>query len=195
MRELVRVDGDSLFPHNIKRILIIGPGVSMVAVDNLNNPRQMVEPFALLDILLESDKVDLNELQLDLLNISPDVIDHINLLKTAAEQKQPTSLTLGLKHIHKGNRMFAEHFNELGKSIPGAKITENRAITPFYQTRKKIQIPPAIISKLRAIKGDMTATNFSSLGSYDLILCFNTVVYLNEQERALAGIGIRKALS
>ena len=155
----------------------------------------MVEPFALLDILLESDKVDLNELQLDLLNISPDVIDHINLLKTAAEQKQPTSLTLGLKHIHKGNRMFAEHFNELGKSIPGDKITENREITPFYQTRKKIQIPPAIISKLRAIKGDMTATNFSSLGSYDLILCFNAVVYLNEQERALAGIGIRKALS
>jgi len=195
LRELVRVDGDSLFLHKIRRILIIGPGVSMVAVDDLNNPMQMVEPFALLDILLESDKLNLDGLQVDLLDISPDVIGHINFLKTLAEQKKPASLALGLKHIHKGNRMFAEHFNGLGKSIPGAEITENRAITPFYQARKKIQIPSAILSKLRAIRGDMTTTNFSTLGSYDLILCFNTVVYLNEQERALAGIGIRKALS
>ena len=33
LRELIRVSGNSLFPNKIKRILIIGPGVSMVAVD------------------------------------------------------------------------------------------------------------------------------------------------------------------
>jgi hypothetical protein len=194
LRELIRVSGNSLFPNKIKRILIIGPGVSMVAVDDLNNPRQMVEPFALLDILLESGKVDLDNLMVDLLDISPDVINHVNMLKSAAEQKEPITIALGLKHIHKETKIFSEHFKELGRNIPGAVVTDNPTITSFYQARKKIQIPPVIVSKLRAIKADMTTTNFSLNESYDLILCFNTLIYLNEQERALAGIGIQKAL-
>jgi len=195
LRELVRVDGDSLLPEKIRRILVIGPGVSMVVVDDLKNPRQMIEPFALLDILLESQKIDLSNLQIHLLDISQDVSEHVQYLKAAAKQNKPISLALGLKHSQKKSPIFSEHFRELGRSIQGAVITEDLAITSFYQARKKIQIPSEIVLKLRMIEGDMTTTNFSHLESYDLIICFNTLVYLNEKERALAGVGIRKALS
>ena len=40
----------------------------------------------------------------------------------------------------------------------------------------------------------MTTTNYSDGKNYELVICFNTLVYLNEMERALAGIGIQKAL-
>jgi hypothetical protein len=51
-----------------------------------------------------------------------------------------------------------------------------------------------------AFEGDMTTTDFRKLASptdtkYDAIFCFNTLIYLDEKERMLAGVNIREALS
>ncbi len=57
-----------------------------------------------------------------------------------------------------------------------------------------------MVKKFHPFQGDLTTTDLEKLGAknggkYDLIFCFNTLEYLNETERALAGINIRKSLS
>ncbi len=109
----------------------------MVAVDDLNNPRQMVEPFALLDILLESDKLNLDGLQVDLLDISPDVIGHINFLKTLAEQKK-TGITCSRTQTYsQGKQNVCRTFQRIGKKHTRGGNYREQGYHPFLPGKEK----------------------------------------------------------
>jgi len=56
------------------------------------------------------------------------------------------------------------------------------------------------VKRFRPFQGDLTTTDLQKLaltngGKYDIIFCFNTMEYLNETERALAGINLRASLA
>src|SRR5437867_8414271 len=98
----------NLLAGKAKRILIIGPGLDF-SNPELGEaiPQQSYEPFAILDILLKSNRSDLKDVQIDLFDISPRVVQHWEDLLRAANQDKPAKLYLvsGSAMLRGGNQI------------------------------------------------------------------------------------------
>ena len=101
---------------------------------------------------------------------------------------------------------YIAHF---GDSLPGVTSETStrksrrpapRTLDSYSVSLRTLTIPPSVVKKFRPFQGDLTTTDLEQLGlknggKYDLIFCFNTMEYLNETERALAGINIKESLA
>ena len=205
-----------LLPEKAKRILIVGPGLDFSNPElGEEIPQQSYEPFAILDVLLKSRRADFEDVQIDLFDISPRVVDHWEVLLESANQGKPGRLMLvsGSAMLRGGNELSNEmtksYVAHFGSSLPGvtAEIYTRKSRRPVPRTLepdsvslRSLTIPGAVIKKFRPLQGDLTTTDLEKLaakngGKYDLIFCFNTMEYLSETERALAGINIRRSLA
>jgi len=204
------------FPEKAKRVLVIGPGLDFSHPElGEEIPQQSYEPFAVLDILLKSKRSDFEGIRVDLFDISPRVIEHWEDLVRSANQGKPATLFLvsGPAMLRGGNPssndVITSYIAHFGNSLPGvtSEISMKRSRRPIPRTLdsdsvslRTLTIPAAVVNKFHPFQGDLTTTDLEKLGAknggkYDLIFCFNTLEYLNETERALAGINIRKSLS
>jgi len=205
-----------LLPVKAKRILIVGPGLDFSHPElGEKIPQQSYEPFAILDVLLKSKRADFEDVKIDLFDISPRVVEHWEDLLEAANQGKPYRLMLvsGSAMLRGGNelsneitRSYVAHF---GDFLPGvtAEISAEKSRRPVPRTLepdsvsvRSLTIPAAVVKKFHPFQGDLTTTDLGNLsaengGKYDLIFCFNTMEYLNETERALAGINIKRSLA
>jgi len=107
------------------------------------------------------------------------------------------------------NEITTSYMTHFGDSLPGAisEISTRKSRRPVPRTLdsysvslRRLTISAAVVKKFRAFQGDLTTTDLEKLalkngGKYDLIFCFNTIEYLNETERALAGINVRESLA
>jgi len=197
-----------LLPEKAKRILIIGPGLDFSNPElGEEIPQQSYEPFAVIDILLKSKRSDFEDIKIDLFDISPRVEQHWEGLLKSASQGNPYRLTL----VVGGNRLSDEisYVTHFGDSLPGVVASEisrkqsrrpaPRTLDADSVTLRTLTIPASVVKKFHPFQGDLTTTDLEKLalengGKYDIIFCFNTMEYLNETERALAGINIRESL-
>src|SRR2546428_7100385 len=95
-----------LFPEKAKRILIVGPGLDFSNPELGDEiPQQSYEPFAILDILLKSRRADFEDVQIDLFDISPRVVEHWEDLLESANRGKPHRLMLvsGSARLEGGN--------------------------------------------------------------------------------------------
>jgi len=199
-----------------KRILIVGPGLDFSNPElGEEIPQQSYEPFAILDILLKSNRSDFKDVQIDLFDISPRVVQHWEDLLRAANQDKPAKLYLvsGSAMLRGGNQIsndiIISYIAHFGESLPGVRteISTRKSRRPVPKTLnpdsvslRTLTIPPAVVKKFHPFQGDLATTDLQRLalrngGKYDLIFCFNTMEYLSEIERALAGINVRDSLS
>ena len=205
-----------LLPEKAKRILIVGPGLDFSSPElGEEIPQQSYEPFAILDILLKSRRADFDDVQIDLFDISPRVVNHWEELLESARHGKPSMLMLvsGSAMLRGGNELSNEmtksYVAHFGSSLPGvtAEISTKNSRRPIPRTLeadsvslRSLTIPAAVVKKFHPFQGDVTTTDLEKQatkngGKYDLIYCFNTMEYLNESERALAGINIKRALA
>ena len=208
--------GKESLPDEISRILIIGPGLQFSDPDmGQAIPQQSHEPFTLMDSLLRSGKASFEDLRIDLLDINPRVVEHFeDAIDDAAGSGDPyvTHVVMNTEEdrdrVHLG--VFDYGRTVFGLSLPGAEsgmpLEENSlrpasgTLEPAEVLFRTVQIPANIVEKLHPFQGDMTTTDLEKIAladgdHYDVVFCFNTLVYLNETERMLAGINIRKALA
>ena len=205
-----------LVPERAKRVLIVGPGLDFSHPElGEGIPQQSYEPFAILDILLKSKRSDFEDIKIDLFDISPRVVEHWEDLLKSANQGKPYRLTLvsGSAMLRGGNQVSNEittsYIAHFGDSLPGvtSEISTRRSRRPVPRTLdpdsvslRSLTIPASVVKRFRPFQGDLTTTDLQTLaltngGKYDLIFCFNTMEYLNETERALAGINLRASLA
>src|SRR5206468_8938642 len=139
--------------------------------------------------------------------ISPRVVEHWNDLLKSAGQGRPSKLMLvnGTAMLRGGNESSNEfttsYVAHFGDSLPGV-TSENsmkqsrrpapRTLDSYFVSLRTLTIPTTVVKKFHPFQGDVTTTDLEKLalnngGKYDLIFCFNTLEYLNESERALAG--------
>jgi len=203
-------------PAKAKRVLIVGPGLDFSDPElGEEIPQQSYEPFAILDILLKSGRADFKDVQIDLFDISPRVVEHWEALLKSANGGKPYRLMLvsGSVMLRGGNpasnEITARYVAHFGDSLPGvaSEIFTKKSRRPVPRTLeadtvsvRSLTIPAAIIKTFHVFQGDVTTTDLAKLtaangGKYDLIFCFNTMEYLNEAERALAGINIKRSLA
>ena len=201
-----------ILPDKITKVLIIGPGLQF-SDPNMGPalPQQSHEPFTLTDSLLRSGKANLDDLRIDLLDINPRVVEHF---EDATKDPEPYVVRIVMNTEEDRGRaqlgVFDYGRSILGSSIPGAESSApvpGRSLRPSSGTLepaemlvRTLEIPPNVVSRLHAFSGDMTTTDLEQLSledgkKYDAIFCFNTLVYLDETERMLAGINIREALA
>ncbi len=208
--------GKQSLPDEISRVLIIGPGLQFSDPDvGQAIPQESHEPFTLMDSLLRSGKATFQNLAIDLLDINPRVVEHFqDAADDAAEGGVPyvTHIVMNTEEdrgrAHLG--VFDYGRTVLGSSLPGAQSgipLQEESLRPASGTLdpaeilfRSLRIPANIVQKMHAFQGDMTTTDLNKLAlasgtKYDAIFCFNTLVYLNETERMLAGINIREALA
>ena len=205
-----------LLPEKAQRILIVGPGLDFSHPElGEEIPQQSYEPFAILDTLLKSGRTNFQDLKIDLFDISPRVIAYWNDLLKSADQGNPSKLVIvsGTAMLRGGNESsnefttgYVEHF---GDSLPGVTFQNStkksrrpapRTLDAYSVSLRTLTIPPAVVKKFHPFQGDLATTSLEKLaadngGRYDLIFCFNTMEYLNETERAMAGINVRNALA
>jgi hypothetical protein len=107
------------------------------------------------------------------------------------------------------NEIITSYVAHFGDSLPGVKseISTKKSRRPVPRTLdsysvslRTLTIPASVVKKFHPFQGDLTTTDLEKLalkngGKYDLIFCFNTMEYLNETERALAGINVRESLA
>jgi hypothetical protein len=206
----------TLLPEKATRILIVGPGLDLSDPElGEEVPQQSYEPFAILDILLKSRRANFENLKIDLFDISPRVIEYWTNLLKSADENRPSKLMLvsGTAMLRGGNESSNEfttsYVAHFGDSLPGVTFENStkqsrrpapRTLDPYAVSLRTLTIPAAVLKKFHPFQGDLTTTNLEQLalnngGKYDLIFCFNTMEYLNESERALAGINVRNALA
>ena len=205
-----------LLPEKARRILIVGPGLDFSNPElGEGIPQQSYEPFAILDILLKSRRSTFEDIKIDLFDISPRVVDHWDDLLKSANQGKPYRLILvsGSTMLRGGNESSNEvttsYIAHFGDSLPGvtSEVSTRKSRRPVPRTLdpdsvslRSLTIPASIVKKFQAFQGDLTTTDLEKIavkngGKYDLIFCFNTMEYLNETERALAGINVRESLA
>lgn len=187
-------EGRRAFPAHIQKVGIIGPGLEFVEfLQGSRVSRQMYEPFVMVDAMIRNRLVDPKTVQFDLIDINPEVIAHIEEARRRAERDEEYVLSFSVSAFHARSQIVMDHFSNFGTSIPGAVLgpIERRSDGSISRT---VRIPPEIVLRMNPVLADMTADHFSPDGRYDLMMCFNTMVYLNEEERTMAGINIRRAL-
>jgi hypothetical protein len=206
----------TLLPKKARRILIVGPGLDFSDPElGEGIPQQSYEPFAIMDILLKSSRSDFEDIKIDLFDISPRVVRHWEDLLRSANQGKPYRLILvsGSAMLRGGNQLSNEtttsYMAHFGDGLPGvisATSTKKsrrpvpRTLDSYSVSLRTLTIPSAVVKKFHPFQGDLTTTDLGKLalqngGKYDLIFCFNTMEYLNETERALAGINVRASLA
>ncbi len=136
-------------------------------------------------------------------------------LLESAKQGKPYKLMLvsGSAMLRGGNELSNEktksYVAHFGSSLPAVtvEISTKKSrrpvpgrLEPDFVSLRTFAIFPAVVKKFHPFQGDLTTTDLEKLaamngGKYDLIFCFNTMEYLNETERALAGINIKRALA
>jgi hypothetical protein len=204
--------GKDVLPPKINRMLIIGPGLQFSDPDlGEEIPQESHEPFTLVDSLFRNGIATPGALQVDLLDINSRVVQHF---KDAAAANRPYDLHVVLNKEENAAReeLGLFHYGEevLGRSLPGVQSTKpvegksrrpsRGSLEPAAIATRSLSIPAAIVKMFHPFEGDMTTTDLRKLHppmdtKYDAIFCFNTLIYLDEKERMLAGINIREALT
>jgi hypothetical protein len=204
--------GKDVLPAKINRMLIIGPGLQFNDPDlGEEIPQESHEPFTLVDSLLRNGLAAPGALQVDLLDINSRVVQHF---KDAGASSKPYDLHVIINKEENAAResLGFLHYGEevLGRSLPGVQASKpvdgksrrpsRGSLEPAAIVSRTLSIPPAIVKMFHPFEGDMTTTDLRKLNSatdtkYDAIFCFNTLIYLDEKERMLAGINIREALA
>lgn len=182
-----------ILPQPLRRILIIGPGMEFVNPEMGNRiPRQTYEPFAVLDALVASDRTDLDSLEVDLLDISPEVVHYLRVARDNAEVGLPYRLHLVLPASEMAEGEKEDYFRSFGAGLPH-QVVEEQSLASGGE-RRTLAVSPDVVRLFHPIQGDMRTDLFSPDEAYDLIICFNTFYYLNERDRVLAGMNIARAL-
>ncbi len=195
-------------PDKISRVLIIGPGLQFSDPEAGEEiPQESHEPFTLMDSLLRSGKAAAEALQVDLLDINPRVIEHV---RDATNSDKPYILHVVMNTEAVPSELLDYGQMIFGSSLPGAmssKAVQGKSrrpssgrLEPAEMISRALTIPATIVKRLHPFQGDMTTTDLRKLApagskKYDAIFCFDTLIYLSESERMLAGINIREALA
>jgi hypothetical protein len=204
--------GKDVLPPKINRMLIIGPGLQFSDPDlGEEIPQEAHEPFTLVDSLFRNGIATPGGMQVDLLDINSRVVQHF---KDATAGNKPYDLHVVINREENAAReeLGFLHYGEevLGRSLPGAQSSKpiegksrrpsRGSLDPAAIVTRSLSIPATVVKMFHPFEGDMTTTDLRKLSpptdtKYDAIFCFNTLIYLDEKERMLAGINIREALA
>jgi hypothetical protein len=191
-----------LTPGSVRRVAIVGPGLDFAnkEVGNDFYPPQTIQPFAVLDSLIRLGNANAGAMELDTLDISENVNEHIARIRSAAAKGQAYTLQLPWNSERPMSDEYRANFIEYWQRL-GAKIAEPVAPIPVPEaaasTRTRaIKVRPEIVAKVfpRDMNVVYQRLNLPQDQAYDLVIGTNIFLYYGGFEQSLARANIAAML-
>lgn len=167
----------------VERVLIVGPGLETYNTElGIKLKRQSLEPYAVVDYLLQSGWSVFSDLKVDLLDINRKVVvNHYRDILDKARRGRGHELHC-VSNKHGDFRSFGRGLSTL--VLPdgerGAQIWGGK----YGQT--VVGVHPAVSSRMLPIEGNIITDHVAPDNSYDLVVILHTFMYFAPAEKALA---------
>ncbi len=192
-----------LQPRGVRRIAIVGPGLDFVnkqeGVDYY--PPQTVQPFAVLDSLLRLGLADAATIEVDTLDISARVNNHLAASRRRAASGQSYLLQLPWFAAGRWSDPFRAAFGDYWKVL-GSAIGEPVAPIPVpngtqgIETRA-VRVRPAMVERVKPVDMNIVyqMAPLPAEQRFDLIIGTNIFLYYGPFEQGLAKANVAGMLS
>jgi hypothetical protein len=182
----------ALRPGQVTRVLVVGPGLNFIDKDELAAfdyfPLQTLQPFALIDSLLQLDVASSGHLSLTAFDISPLVIAHLQHARQQAEKKNGYEIQLPQDAARPWPSGLENYWKRLGdRAGMDVKPLPAPGLFPGLRTRA-IRIRPEIVQHCEIADLDIVAQrlDLASNNRYDLVVATNVFLYYDEFQQTLA---------
>jgi len=191
-----------LKPGEVKRIAIVGPGLDFANKEAGTDfyPPQTIEPFSVMDSLLRLGLAKVDTVEVDTLDISPNVNVHVERMQKAAAKGRAYVLQLPwnterpLSEAYQAS--FVEYWKKLGNQI-GREVAPIPVPEAAASTRTRaIEVRPEIAARVTPYDLNVVyeRLNLPAERAYDLIIGTNIFVYYGDFEQSLARANVSAML-
>ena len=185
-------------PGSVKRVGIIGPGLDFTDKQEGYDfyPTQTVQPFAVVDSLLRLGLARAGELEVDSLDLSPRVNDHIERSRRAAMQGRGYTIQLPRDPSRGWKPELVAYWRRFGDHI-GSPATPVAVPASLQGTiLRALRIRPEFVRGMRAIDLNVVLQRQEvwAEAKFDLLIATNILVYYDTFEQSLALSNIQSML-
>jgi hypothetical protein len=191
-------DRGLLAPGSVRRVGIIGPGLDFTDKQEGYDfyPTQTVQPFAVMDSLLRLGLARAGELEVDSLDLSPRVNDHIERSRRAAVQGRGYTIQLPRDPSRGWKPELVAYWKRFGDQI--GSPAEPVAVPASLQgtVLRAVRVRPEFVRGMRALDLNVVLQREESPadGKFDLLIATNILVYYDTFEQSLALANIQTML-
>ncbi|HXJ45069.1 MAG TPA: class I SAM-dependent methyltransferase [Candidatus Dormibacteraeota bacterium] len=184
--------------ESVQRVGVIGPGLDFTDKQEGFDfyPTQTVQPFALTDSLLRLQLAKPEAVEVDVLDLSPRILEHVERARRLAATGRgytielPKDPAVGWKTELQA---YWEHFGDQVGS-PAAPA----AVPPVLKgiTLRAVKIRPALVRRMKTFDVDIVLqrANLREEEKFDLLIATNILVYYGTFEQSLAMTNIAAML-
>lgn len=181
-----------LHPGQISRVAVIGPGLDFIDKNEASAfdyyPEQTLQPFALYDSLLRLSLAKSGALSLTVLDISPQVIEHIQHARERAAKGSGYAIQLPHDLSRPWPAALTAYWKSFGDRVasPVAPIPPPRELEGL-ETRA-VNVRPEVVLAFKAADLDIVVQRLDLPANerFDLIVATNIFVYYDAFEQSLA---------
>ena len=187
-----------LAPGSVRRVGIIGPGLDFTDKQEGYDfyPTQTVQPFAVMDSLLRLGLARAGELEVDSLDLSPRVNDHIERSRRAAVQGRGYTIQLPREPSRGWKPELVAYWKRFGDQI-GSPATPVAVPASLQGTvLRAVRVRPEFVRGMRAL--DLNVVLQREEGptekKFDLLIATNILLYYDTFEQSLALANVQTML-
>lgn len=185
-------------PGSVKRVGIIGPGLDFTDKQEGYDfyPTQTVQPFAVMDSLLRLGLARAGELEVDTLDLSPRVNDHVERSRRAAMQGRGYTIQLPRDPARGWKPELVAYWKRFGDQIgsPATPVTVPPALQGI--TLRAVRVRPEFVRRMHALDVNVILQRVEAPADaeFDLLIATNILVYYDTFEQSLALANIQSML-
>ncbi len=185
-------------PGSVKRVGIIGPGLDFTDKQEGYDfyPTQTVQPFAVMDSLLRLGLANANEVEVDTLDLSPRVLEHVGQAKQAATKGQGYTIQLPRDPARGWKPGLVAYWQRFGDRI--GSVAPPVAVPPGLKgiRLRAVRVRPQFVRRMRALDVNIVLQREEAPedAKFDLLIATNILVYYDTFEQSLALANIQSML-
>lgn len=182
----------TLISGPVNKVLIVGAGLDFVPFGFMTAaPSQIQEPFLVMDAVLNYFAVSLDDLNIDVADINPRVIQHLESAKERTQHGEPYSLFLHWDQQSdvKGDPPVAHvPLRDRTQINREEKTYHSRFLNSIYYTLywDRVDLDPQALSHIHPRQCDIVNDAAGDAEHYDLIIMLHVGHYLDNTERMMA---------
>ena len=190
--------GGILAAGTVRRVAVVGPGLDFLnKADGLDvYPQQTIQPFALVDALLQLELAQPNDLRVTTFDLSPRVNHHLGEAVQQANVGQPYVLHLPLGGRERWTPDLVRYWERLGDRVG----EEEQADPPSDRSDVRIRavrVRPAVVQSIVPRDVNIVVERLEPMAPaerFDLVVATNIFVYYDPFEQALAVANVASML-
>lgn len=191
-------DRGLLSASSVRRVGIVGPGLDFTdKQEGFDFYRtQTVQPFAVMDSLVRLGLAKPGRLEVDSLDLSSRVLEHVERARRAALQGRPYTIQLPRDPLRGWKPELVAYWQRFGDQI--ASSVSPVAAPPSLQgiESRAVSVQPAFVNRMRTLDVNIVLEReeVPEKAKFDLMIATNVLVYYDTFEQSLALANIQSML-